>query len=301
MNRAKRKTDNSINTKQTYRQKNDKIFFGAYPQSKVDDDFLIAALNSKTSERKNEASYVCYKTDNRATFRYFDIDYDSRKYRGVFFDEPNNRFEKSKNNDCQKNNEYCSNTVYWFEYRPIEWKILDERNGKVLVLSDYIIENRQFCISSDNRIKNGVTIYPNDYAESDIRKWLNEVFYDTAFSSSEKQSIRKTTVDNGESSTGEEWNEFVCDNTDDNVFLLSYKELSDYLSRGERLKYPTDYAVFLRGFRNTKEEDESFLWWLRSPDFMDSAGVRVVENDSFVYDDFVCLSLGVVPALIISL
>lgn len=58
-----------------------------------------------------------------------------------------------------------------------------------------ILDSQEYYITH-NRVRNigRKTVYPNNYAESTVRKWLNETFYNTAFSELQKQIILTTTV-----------------------------------------------------------------------------------------------------------
>ena len=132
------------------------------------------------------------------------------------------------------NNEYTfstdetvlDGTVYYFKVEPIKWRILSEGNGNALILCESIIANKQYYyIDWDKRTIDGVTVYPNNYEHSDIRAWLNDEFYNNAFSELQRALIQTTEVDNSVYSTGYDTNPYVCDNTNDKIFLPSYREM----------------------------------------------------------------------------
>ena len=62
-----------------------------------------------------------------------------------------------------------------FEGKPIKWLVLTNRDGKLLVLSDKILCKRAYG--------------GRKWDKSDIRVWLNNEFYDSSFSESEKNLI----------------------------------------------------------------------------------------------------------------
>lgn len=88
---------------------------------------------------------------------------------------------------------------------------------------------------------------------------MNINFYNTAFSSNDKQLIKKNTlVDNGQSSCNLPYeNYYVCDNTIDKVFLLSKADVCNplygfqesELSDEYRQVNATDYA-YSQGIHN---------------------------------------------------
>lgn len=61
------------------------------------------------------------------------------------------------------------------------------------------------------------------YKYSDIRKWLTDEFYSFAFNENEQKVICTAHLDNSASSTSDEATAFYSDDTEDKVFLLSYR------------------------------------------------------------------------------
>lgn len=176
----------------------------------------------------------------------------------------------------------------------IEWLVLDVQGDKALVISKYALDN---------------TPYNEEYVDvtwetCTLRSWLNNEFYNTAFSASEKNSIRTTNVVNNDNpSYGTEGG----NNTQDKVFLLSIDEANKYFSSDEARKcVPTDYAVA----NGTHQDDyytvgaEGTCWWrLRSPGsnlgdaaLVYSGGVVDFIGDGVFYDFY-----GVRPALWINI
>ena len=174
-------------------------------------------------------------------------------------------------------------------------------------------------------ITDGQTVYPNNYEYSDIRAWLNEVFYETAFTELQQAIIETTTVDNSARSTNPQnnatafnsgTNTYACANTQDKVFLLSEQEVTNsaygfnasYSASGNDAltcqKKTTDYAKANGAWTST---DSSYAgngrWWLRSPHYHASSSARVVFVPDRVYTDSDGADKidGVVPALQIRL
>ena len=193
-----------------------------------------------------------------------------------------------------------SGTVYYFKVEPIRWRILSESNETALILCDSIIANGAYDAGSNN-----------NYAESDIRAWLNDQFYNTAFTDLQRDIILTTTVDNSAESTGHSSNIYVCEDTEDKVFLLSYVEATNALygfstSRNEsasREMITSDYTR-ATGARMSTSTDTcgNGYWLLRSPNYSGTYTEWSVSCDGYMYNFYVDNSCnGVVPALQIQL
>ena len=133
----------------------------------------------------------------------------------------------------------------------IEWIVLVRDRNSLRLVSKYGIDCKAY---------NGV--YENiDWEHSDLRKWLNGEFVDTAFTKEEKSMIPYTSVkidkaDNIYANHGS--------NTSDKVFLLSATDAKLYFSSNEERKcYATEYAVSKGAYVN--EETGNCWYWLRTP------------------------------------
>ena len=199
--------------------------------------------------------------------------------------------------DCKltDGSEIIKGEVYYVKLEPIRWRILDEEKG--LIYCDSIIYNMYWDKEYSNYIG-------NNYKESDVRKWLNEDFINSAFTEEERAFIKTTLVDNSPASTSSSENKFACEDTLDKVFLLSAIEAKsisgDFGITSMRQLYTTDYC---RLTSNTGVWlEERGRWWLRSPYQNRSDKVRYVRsigdvNNLTVGED----DVGVVPALQIKL
>ncbi len=226
----------------------DIIQFGSYPQSEVKDEALIAELNALAPEWDDWKSYGYYSgTDSTGTMkqgdwmRYVDICHDGNKYRGVKFTQyrPSWTYATSSYtaHTYQDDNGYSTNTVYWFKFEPIDWRVLDPATG--LVMCETIIDSQPY--SNTIYYNSGASLlryayfndssytnYASDYETSSIRKWLNNDFYNTAFTDREKKEINTTTLNNDGyytsiGTTGYE--KLDSNSTNDKIFLLSYNEV----------------------------------------------------------------------------
>lgn len=137
---------------------------------------------------------------------------------------------------------------------PIEWFVLAEDEGRLLLWSKYVLDARPF-----NETKQDVT-----WADCSLRAWLLEDFYPNAFSETEKALIPMTVVETADNpASGTKGGE----NTEDHVFILSFNELRAGILCNPALESitakPTTYAeshgVDISG------EGRRSPWWLRMP------------------------------------
>ena len=168
--------------------------------------------------------------------------------------------------DCIYFGNYPQSDITGAETEPIKWRVLSVDGDDAFLLADRSLDCQP---------------YYTEWAEvtwetSALRAWLNDDFYNNAFSSSEQSAIMTTTVIN------EDHPKFGTDsgnNTQDKVFLLSISE-----SLNEEYGFPNDPSVrsATRWSKNTAytaergaysyfSNDETYIgngrgyWWLRSP------------------------------------
>ena len=299
----------------------DTILFGSYPQTEVTDSTLKSTLNSLAGTKPTSSnaqawtSYGYYISGSTSNFMwYIDIEEGGEKYRGVYFTSYRPDYcdhSSSTGNTYQDDNGYTTSNIYWFKYEPISWTILNENNGTALILCDMIIDSQAYQNECEYNSSTGYfyikgrDTYANNYEYSTIRAWLNDNFYNTAFDELQKEIILTTTVDNSVASTGYSSNQYACEDTEDKVFLLSYKELTTYLTtNASRMKKTTDYAQAQGAYIYTSSSYLGYgYWWLRSPRNNYSEYAR----DVIAHGDFSCGIVdntsfgGVVPALQIQL
>ena len=186
----------------------------------------------------------------------------------------NNPFKKAKVGDYVKFGNYPQTSSGGV--LPIEWQVLSIENNKMLVISRYGLDAKRFDGSSNN------------WANSEIRKWLNGEFYNKAFTDQEKKSIKSSNL----SDVG----------TTDNVFVLSKEEAEKYFANNnERLCKATDYAKNNGAY--VWDQNGCSWWWLRSPRPLSCNDVLYVHDVGFFgdYDYFDNGNFLVRPALSINL
>ena len=289
-------------SEKAYTREGDYIYFGEYPQTLKADSVTITST-----------------TDERGYY----LGDDGCYYAKVSADPHYNDFTFSTGASITKG------TVYYFKVEPIRWRILSEENGEAFLLCDSIIDvlpyqwdfydRYQTYYNNADGVPEGT--YANNYKYSEIRAWLNTTFYETAFSALQQEIILITEVDNSAKSTnphGNETahnggvNEYVCENTNDKIFLLSQEEATNEaygFSSSEsadesREMITSDYSRALGALMITTEDYYGNGWWYhRSPDCNRSGYAYRSSTDghcnSSIWVDET--SLGTVPALRIQL
>lgn len=289
------------------------INFGSYPQSKVTDSATISALDGVT---KNWKSYNYYSGTGEMDdgnmisseyMKYADIKLGGNKYRAVTFSEYRPYYTSLTSSTFyshQGDNGYFADNVYYFKYEPLKWRILDASTG--LVVCDSAIDsqpyNNYFLYSSSEYEHWGDSDkkhYASNWEYSSLRAWLNNEFYNTAFSEMQQDRIQELTRKN--KSTYHR--KYDSKPTSDKITLLSYNEAStsygfSYADSSDIARYRkgTDYAK-CQGLYVSSSYGGTSFWWLRSPS--DSYIAMGVSYDGRANGDYYvnCTYMGVVPAL----
>ena len=280
----------------------DTVQFGTYPQSRVTDEALIGKLNALDLEWKSYGYFNEGVTDDGVDdfMRYADAEYDGCQYRAVTMDfyrdsAPGGIDDDTDPEQLKIHGNYRCNTVYWFRYEPLKWRVLDAESG--LLLCDQIIDTQQFNDSlwqvrgshnndydedDDYKYYNdytdeSCTSFGSDYAASSIRDWLNQTFLAVAFHPDEIERISTADLSNKgyHSLIGENgFEKLDGKDTKDKVFLLSYDDVlnpdygfsSDADSADEAREAAfTDYSV-IQGLFLTENQPYG-EWMLRTPGY----------------------------------
>ena len=142
----------------------------------------------------------------------------------------------------------------------IEWIVLEKDGDKVMLISKHILDCQSYHRYSKETTWENCT----------LRSWLNNTFYNCAFSVQEKNAILTTNVKAESVSKYAE----AGNDTIDKVFLLSYSEAKKYFSTGyQRIAKLTTYAK-IRSGRDMNSSDAHW-WWLRTPGFDNEKAANV--------------------------
>lgn len=154
-------------------------------------------------------------------------------------------------------------TMGTYNGEDITWIVLDEDDGKYLVLSEYGLDVKPY-----NDDLTDIT-----WENCTLRAWLNDEFYNESFSDSEKERIQThtlealhTIIDNPDEMYDiDSYGVTAGNETEDNVFVLSvYEAESYYLTKDRRLCVPVD-SIVDSGAYDGMIYDGHCCWWLRSP------------------------------------
>lgn len=330
--------NNTPNTPFVYEKSPDGkyIYFGEYPQSLKEDSVTVSATPDANGYYlgSDGERYV------KQTMTW------SEETSGLSNEEATAlAFNKASNGTVME-----IGSDYYFKVEKIKWRILHSESGESLIVCDSILQGMayqpnytqvgSYYYATDSQgeiIKDGdVDVYANNYKHSALRSFLTTTFYNSAFTTAQKDLITLTQVDNSASTTNNSTNIYACEDTNDYVFALSYADVINEsygfsaTAREQDINRKwdtTDFAKATGAVTITRE----FVWdvcnieseediassedyalyapyigsdfvWLRSPNSISSysaSGVSVGFSDAIDLVD--CTFYGVVPALQISL
>lgn len=148
------------------------------------------------------------------------------------------------------------------EKEPIKWRVLSVDGSDAFLLADQVLDWQQW-----NDSQGGFHQFQTvTWKDTSLRTWLNQSFYQEAFSQDEQAAIKETTITN----TGD--SEYVLDGEDsvDKVYLLSKSEAenSDYGLPLEKVqgdnKRITGCTEYVKGLCSKDIKVDLNAWWLRT-------------------------------------
>lgn len=129
------------------------------------------------------------------------------------------------------------------QYRPIKWLVLDETDGKTLLLSKNVLAHVKYD-SADCEDRYDHLGIPA-WEDSEMRRWLNEEFINEAFDEDEKNAIVETQIDPLPPDKYSNKTAWVFKPTKDKLFLLTREEAKHYFARGLTMEaYGTPFATY---------------------------------------------------------
>ena len=260
----------------------DTITYGSYPQSKVTDSNLIAKIKA-AGEKYAWCDYNYYAGTGEdcdgnmkpvdGMMLYKDIPYNGSKYRAVKINQFRpycTGYTSSSLNSFQDNNGYYTGNVYYFKYEPLTWRVLDPTEGDVTcnqIIDSQAYQNFIYYNGSQYYNSKGCANYASDWVTSSLRQWLNNSFYNTAFSAEEKEQIETSHLENKSTYSST----YDSADTYDKIFPISYYDAInsayDFNSSNRQMK-GTDYAKCQGLWVSTSSSySGNSWWWLRTPGF----------------------------------
>ena len=229
----------------------DKVYYGIYPQKNVSDTDLIASLDALEDPESN--GWYLYNKEYYAKV-------------SAKLCEAGYKFDNGTTIE--------DGTTYWFKCEPISWTILTndyiDADGNHLgyyLLFDVLLDAHRYDDDSNN------------YKDSEIRSFLNNDFYNSAFAL-DSSYIQTATVDNS-------------DNIKDKIFLPSYQDYinPDYGFLNSEDETDTRYCkttdwVRARGANcdtYSASTEYNGIYWTRSPYSEDPGKAWYVSTDGSFY------------------
>ena len=255
------------------------IYFGSYPQSEITDSVTIAAIDNAIATSGIAADAGMDVWVNGVKYRR--ISKNDTNYDGWFDDVPNNGYR-------------------YFKWEWMKWKVLNNDGNTLFVVADRAIDCKEY-----NEEYKSIT-----WENSAIRDWLNNSFYNTAFSSNEQSAVVAQNIVNEDNLS---WGTEGGNHTSDDIYLLSISEVTNE-TYGFCSKYRTDsmsrkmkasdYANARGTWRGSRSDYEgNCSWWLRSPGRYSHIAAEVGRN-GYVNrsgSDVRSSAVGICPALHINL
>ena len=151
----------------------------------------------------------------------------------------------------------------------LDWVVLAKTPTQMLLLADRAIEAKQYSDKKANAT----------WENASIRKWLNNEFYNSVFSSNEQRYIASTTCENPAGPSGGN----AGPATMDKVFLLSSDEFYSYVNKTNASK--TTITWFGYWHRNKIFSGLESSWWLRTTGRNDGTACEVSSNGTIISTD----------------
>lgn len=188
------------------------------------------------------------------------------------------------------------------------WRILNIEDNKVLLRCNTIVDTMQF---DKSEIGNKPGQKMLSWKESDIRKYLNGLFYDETFTLKEKEIIIRSRIKCEKMVKALLFYKTEADGfAEDNIFLLSVEEMEQYLPKKEdRLISCKDNKELMNkyNFSYYMSNDGYLTYWLRSinttcPKILHTYTSSETKKTEIRYStSYPQNTLGVVPCLMIDL
>ena len=122
--------------------------------------------------------------------------------------------------------EYDQITFGNYNGKPITWRVLSVEGTDAMVISEDIVDQKAYVDSPRKLSAEEALLYA--WYNCSLRKWLNEDFYEAAFSTEEQAAIKTTHVKNENEEiynyTGLWEKADKGQDTEDKIYLLSYKD-----------------------------------------------------------------------------
>ncbi len=227
------------------------VYFGSYPQAEVTGDALTPAITGASYDENGDA-WV-----------------NGEKYR---------RISKS---DTTYDGHFGEGAYRYFKFKRIKWRVLQNDGSTLFVVADLGLDCKTYYEPDGSVTWEGC----------ELRKWMNNFFYQTAFTSQEQEAIVQQNVANEDNPN---YGTRGGNDTTDKVYLLSIGEVLSpsygFCSNQSVLSasrwFKTSEYAYVMGAAKDNGSDSGYAgnctWWLRSPG-MDASRAANVSDKGMVY------------------
>ena len=184
----------------------------------------------------------------------------------------NNDSKLNANNSSSSNNEmtFGSYIQNGNSKSPIECIVLEDNGNELTLLSKYILDT----VAYDENGEKG------EWAECSLRTWLNDTFYNEAFTDEEKAKLLTHKSKNPDNDFYEEEVVSGGADTEDKVYILNHNEICDYFNVDKSNKKSFGYEAgknltasatehakntTFRGDNLFVDENGKAFFWVRTP------------------------------------
>ena len=272
----------------------DCVYFGQYPVSEI-----VKTANNLVEEYAIGEDYIIideqlFAALENSVWENDETVIDDVRYRRIKSEIANDQPQYYRWTD--------TDSYHYFRYEPIRWRIIEINGDEIMLLSDKLLD----CVPY-NRVSEAVS-----WQDSYLRQFLNNEFYDQAFSDEEKEAIIEKQINNNPNRA---YGTSCGNTTADKVFVLSEEEvfLDTKATRHGFYAYtgvddpakrfrPTMYAMArgtwyspVEGYRGNG------FWFMRTNGYSESS-VTYICDMGYIYEhgtDVLCADSGILPVICI--
>ena len=285
----------------------DTFQMGIYPQSEVTDSTTKTALANISCTMKSYGYWKNSSSSNHTyeivNMSYADISYNGNVYRKVRINEYRPFWTDSSSsysNTFQYDNGYTTGNTYYFKWEPIVWYVLAKESEGIYVMSKTLLDSQAY----------------NNYAEAttwetcSLRAWLNNDFYNSAFSNEEKAKINTITHQNednpnkgangGNVTTDKLWLLSFSDTINRNYGFSTSASAYDMARRAQGSAYAKSQGLYVI---TSNDYQGNSYWWLRTPGYDPDTATGVIYDGCTIDDgnDVILTEFGIRPAFKLNL
>ena len=235
------------------------IYYGSFPQIEILDDIKKISVDDYAvddgiiRDKETYDAIISLVEKDGAKSEDKDIIYNGEKYRVV--SDSNYKDYYGDNFITQTNKEqyykYKLNDAKYriFKYKPLKWRIVDVDGGALTLISDKILMSMKYSFETTSNWEN-----------SFVRKYLNESFFDTAFTKEEQSAIIKSKIRN----KNNDYYDMVSsgNDTEDYIYLPSNEEVfSTYIAMKYGFYEGSGVDDPSKRFRSTMYAKYMGAWW----------------------------------------